>query len=483
MASALLFSFDKRHNSTKVPADSLGTTFDITLKGGCDILAPTLVMEYSYMGSPAQPIFNYIKFQGRYYFITNMRSVRANIWELDCEVDVLATYKANIQGMNAYVLYYDHSNSEITDHRLSCKTTQVTSVSTGNFDNFGSITPDHCGCVVFTVGEDGTSAYAVSLSDLPDFFDQDFFDLVADNVDDITPIDTSGGVADTIADGIRWFADLIKTELGCFTYLDKISDNIRSCHILPITKSSIGGYSETIKLGKIGTSVTGLRISDRIYSDGCTVSIPWQASDWRRNAPYHEIFLYIPCIGLTAISPSDVIGETSLNIALSLDKFSGDTIITVSTSTKNIAYYTTNLAAAYPIGSSNITPLQAATALGAAVGATVTAAANPALAGAMAGLGLANAIQPNVTCIGNNGGGAILGVNSNQVKCITIFHDTTVAPNSVSGVVGTPYNASMSLSGVSGYVQTAGASISHGTILDRERDMVNQLLDGGIYIE
>ena len=475
MATAVLYSLNKRHNSTLQPTGS-GTTVDIFLKGGSDIITPVFTLNLSTF-----PAFNYILFQGRYYHVTGIRSVRDNLYEISAAVDVLATYKANIQAASPYVLYYTHNNTEISDHRLSAKTTQTTQSSAGNFDNFGSIDPANCGAVVFCVGKDGTSAYGVSLSDLTEFFDQDFFDLVDDNVNNITPIDTSGSTADTIADAVRWFADLLKTEFGCFTYLDRISDNIRSCHILPITKSSIGGYSENITLGKVQTSVNGLRIADRIYTDGCDVTIPWQASDWRRNAPYHEIFLYIPIIGLTSISPSDVIGETSLHVALSMDKFSGDTIITVSTATKTIAYYTTNLGAAYPIGSSNITPLQAAAAIGSAAAAIATSA-NPALSGAMAGLGLANALTPQATCIGNNGGGAILGVNANQVRCITVFHDTTVTPASVSAEKGTPFNGVLSLASVSGYVQTAGASVS-GSMTDTEREEINTLMDGGIFIE
>lgn len=471
MANAIYFpSFAKRKNSTKQPTG--GGTINVELKGGCDILAPTFILNLS---NP-YPI-TYIQFEGRYYFVTGIKSIRNNLWEVSCIVDVLATYKTVIQSMSPYVLYYTHNNTEISDHRLSAKTTQTTQTASGSFGNFGS----DSAYVLTVVGKDSIASYAVTESNLRGLIDQDFFDTLDNNLDDITPVDGSGSTGETIADSIRWFADMLKTEIGSFTYSDNASANIRSCHMLPIGYSAIGGTVGNIFLGRMDSGKTGLRIDNRSYSDTATVNIPWQASDWRRNAPYHEIFLYIPIIGLTSISPSDVIGETSLTVKVSMDKLSGDAIVEVKTSTKTIAYYTSNFATPYPIGVSQITPLQAASAIGSAAAGIMTSA-NPALSGAMAGLGLANALTPQPTCIGTNAGGAILGVDPGSVTCITVFHDTTVAPSSVSAEKGTPFNGVLSLANISGYVQTAGASVS-GAMTDTEREEINTLMDGGIFIE
>ena len=472
MSTATFQTFSKRHNSTAKPS-STGTQYDITLKGGCDLLAPVFIVNYS--GVPA---FNYVEFEGRYYFITGVKSIRDDLWEISARVDVLATWKATIMATSQYVLYYTHSNTEITDHRLSCKTAQTTSSASATFGNFGTDT----GYVLTVVGKECIAAYAVTEANLKNLLsDQDFFDVLDNNINNITPVDDTVDTMTTIADSVRWFADLLKTEVGSFTYADNATQNIRSCHLLPISYAAIGGTTGHIFLGRMDTGKTALRIENRTYTDSATVSIPWQASDWRRNAPYHEIYLYIPCIGLTSISPSDVIGETSLTVTVSMDKLSGDAIVTVKTSTKTVAYYTTNFATPYPIGISQTTPLQAATAIGSAAAAIATSA-NPALSGAMAGLGLANSIKPQSTCIGANAGGAILGVSANTVVCYTVFHDTTVTPSSVSAVKGTPYNGVLSLANASGYYQTAGASVN-GLMTDTERDEINSLLDGGVYFE
>jgi hypothetical protein len=65
---------------------------------------------------------------------------------------------------------------------------------------------------------------------------------------------------------------------------------------------------------------------------------------------------------------------------------------------------------------------------------------------------------------------------------MVVFHDTNVAPSSVSAVIGTPTNAVKSLTGLTGYVETRNFSVS-GAMTDRERADINRLMDGGVYIE
>ena len=147
-----------------------------------------------------------------------------------------------------------------------------------------------------------------------------------------------------------------------------------------------------------------------------------------------------------------------------------------------IGQYSTNIAAPYAIGSSNIS----LTASGAQIVASAAALAGGIATGNAAGittgaLGLANNIKAFDSSISSNGGAAGMGLG-NTVKCFTVFHDTTVSPGSVSAVKGTPYNGVMSLSGVSGYVQTAGASVELAGY-GNEKDMIDNYLNGGIYIE
>lgn len=471
MASANVYTLAKRHNSTLQPTGS-GTVIDVYLKGGSDLLTPVFTIN-----SATIPTFNYLSFEGRFYFVTGIRNVRDQLYEVSCQVDVLATYKAAIQATSAYVLYYTHNNTEISDKRLSAKTVQVTQSENGAFDEFGKGT-----CYVLSVvGQDTVGQFAIDLNDLAGIVNQNFLDTLENQID-ATPLPTS----DSLVDFAQYVTDLLKNEALSFTYVGKIADCIRNCYALPIRYTAWGGSSETIYIGRASSGKTGYKLAgnERILTDSATVNIPWQATDWRRNAPYHEIYLYIPCIGVTSISPSDVIGETALHIDLTLDKLSGDVIINVGTTSKVLAQYTTNVAVNYPVGFSNVDPAGAITSVAGAVGA-LSGAVNPAIGAAVAGLGLTNIIQPQPETIGSNGGGAFLGLvgyTGYKVYCFTIFHDTTVAPSSVSAVKGTPYNGVLSLSGISGYVQTMDASVA-GSMTDTEREEINNLLNGGVYIE
>jgi len=463
--------FSKRKNSTKQPTG--GTTITATLKDDVSMVQPIFIVQGNTF------TYNYIQFAGRYYYIDDVVSLRNNLTEIHCNIDVLATYKSAIQSSFAYVLYYTHTNTEITDHRLSVKTTQTTESENGSFDYFG-VGFTH---VLTTVGEDHVNSYKLNLSEIKEIVSATFFDSLDQELSDVPAIDTSS-VESAISDAGRFIVDLLKSAAIASTYVGKLTDCIRNCYVLPIDPAAWGGSLESVYLGRCDTGKDGYAISaaDRVLHDSATVAIPWQATDWRRNAPYHEIYLYIPAIGLTTISPSDVIGENYLYVDVEVDKLSGDAIFNVGTASKVLAQYTTNVAVNFPVGANNVNPARAAMSVGNLAGSIASGNIGNTLSDA---LGLANAIQPQAMSIGSNGGGAFLGLVSFQGKkvyCFTVFHDTTVAPSSVSAVKGTPFNGVMSLSGVSGYVQTAGASVDIAGY-GNEKDMVNNYLNGGIYIE
>lgn len=463
-------NFTKRRNSTKQPAGAADLSLDVKLKENCSIANPVFIVSGDYFTA------NYAQYAGMYYFVDDVVSVHNGLCEIHCSKDVLATYKSQIQASSPYVLYYTHNNTEIVDRRLSVKTSKTEVGKSGSFSYFGKGQV----YVLSVVGKDCVSQIEVSLSDIKGIISQSFFNAL-DSAIDAVPLPAT----DSLVDFGQYILDLLKSEAGAFTYTGAIAECIKNCYVLPITSGAWGGTLTDICLGKRATGKQGYALNQRILNDVCTVDIPWQANDWRRNAPYHELFLYLPAIGLINISPSDVIDATGLNIVLTLDKISGDAIFEVSTiggGNVVLGYYNANFAVNMPIGASNLDVTKAVTAIGG--GLAASAAGLPAIgAAAVEALGITNALQPQAACIGGNSGGAFLGLaGASNAYCISIFHDTTVAPSSVSAIKGTPYNGVLSLSGISGYVQTAGASVDMPGF-GGDRDTVNSLLDGGIYIE
>lgn len=477
-------NFEKRKNSTKQPPGTSGSydTLSVVLKEGTSLEQPVFIIKSNDFS------YNYAQFNSTYYYVDDIVSEKNQLLELHCSRDLLATYKAKIQAASAHVLYYTHNNTEITDKRLSTKTTQTTDSASGSFDYFGVGLTN----VLSLVGKDEVAAFKLNLSEIRSIVSQSFFDTLENEISQVPAIDNSSE-ANAISDAGRFVVDLLKTAAISATYVGKVAECIRNCYILPMDPAAWGGTLHDVYIGKCqalsgpNTPIKGYVLSsnERVLHDSATVNIPWQASDWRRNAPYHEIYLYIPCIGLTTISPSDVIGAVTLHVELELDKLSGDVIVNVGTTDKVLAQYTTNVAVNYPIGSANVDPARALTNIGSAFSAL---SGGSAVKSAIdAGLGLANSIDPMPMSIGSNGGGAFLGLVGYQGKkiyCFTIFHDTTVTPSSVSAIAGTPYNGVMSLGSVpaNGYVQTSGASVEVGAF-GNDKDIINSYLNGGIYIE
>lgn len=76
-----------------------------SLKDGTSVIDPIIIIQ----GTPAttQQIVSsnylYIEDFGRYYFINDISSVRTNLWEISCHVDVLQTYATQIKAQTAII--------------------------------------------------------------------------------------------------------------------------------------------------------------------------------------------------------------------------------------------------------------------------------------------------------------------------------------------------------------------------------------------
>ena len=484
MATAYIYTFSKRHNSTAQPTG--GTAVDVNLKGGCDLITPIFTLNYS-----GVPSFNYMSFEGRYYFVTGIRSARQDLWEISCKVDVLATYKSAITGSTQFVLYYSHNNTEIVDNRLSTKTTPVIDSDTETFNKLGSGES----YLLTAVGSESTSVFALSKTDVDNMFTDPVLTTITNaynqEMDDLWDV-IHTAVLSSVEEALRamweWevaYCKIAGEVTNTLRFAEDAAQFIKNCYVLPIAKANLGGTDQRIKLGKWPSNSYGKIGFPRMQHDSATVSIPWPSgvSDWRRNSPYTHLYLYIPYIGLIEISPSEVMNANSLTVSAAIDTYSGVTSFFVSAGNGVvIGQYTTNIAAPYAVGAANIPLVES----GAQIIASAAAIAGGAYSGnvgavASGALGIVNALKPLDQSVSSNGGAAGYGLG-NTVKIFSVFHDTTVTPSSVSSVIGTPYNGKLSLSGVSGYVQTSRASVA-GSMTDTEREEINQLMDGGFFIE
>lgn len=75
-------------------------TLSGNLRGESSVINPSFVVE---LQNPTQYNYCFIPEFNRYYYITNIVSMRTNIWRIDCSVDVLMSYQAQILDLNVVI--------------------------------------------------------------------------------------------------------------------------------------------------------------------------------------------------------------------------------------------------------------------------------------------------------------------------------------------------------------------------------------------
>lgn len=94
-----------------------GYGFSGSLRNETSIIEPTIIVESG--GSLAGYNYMHIPEFGRYYFITNIESIRTGIWAVSGHVDVLMTYANQIRGLSGVVARQENlKNKYLPDDRM-----------------------------------------------------------------------------------------------------------------------------------------------------------------------------------------------------------------------------------------------------------------------------------------------------------------------------------------------------------------------------
>ena len=526
------YNITKRRNSTATPPGTpTPDNYDCKLKDACSILNPSILLNYS-----GYPTWNYFKIENRYYWITDIVSVKNDLWLISGTIDALATHKSHIQNTSAFVLYDSTANNEIPDSRLAIKTTPTISMNSATMPwNFASGTGTYfvaiegdgdmvdqgfadsaTGVYITTInsinkigldfdGTDVTDALNtammqqfpanIRLNTAWGYIDsaKDCFDAITDSIaaNDIAGAIGYSLITWSITPWIFW-SGLIGTIKGLFTGADALK-HVKSAYWLPFDVNSIGTQKNRVAIGSFVDNIgTSRLVSDPIVSDSVQITIPWQYSDWR-NVQNTEIQIYIPLIGVINIPSSAVKGLNIITCHFALNVFSGSLAVKLTADGGNITLgtYGSNVIMPILVGDSNpdipaITNTIVAGASLAVGAATGTAALTMGAAGAFAQSGL-GAIQPISTSVGGIGGGCGNALGP-IIHCSTICHNTSQNPSSLLSTIGTPTNQLKTLSG-SGYCQTMNAQLNcaaqtgEPNPTDTEIQIINAALNSGVYLE
>lgn len=448
--------FSKRKNSTKQPSG--GTQISVRLKDNCSVEAPVFIL------TGGLPDYNYVEAFGHYYFVSDIVSLTADVSEIHCTQDVLATYKSDIGNTSAFVMYDETSNTTITDARLATVKNCVTASNYNTLSSHISTT----GMFIATVtGQASTQSYVISASDviklIPDIQTQ---------IENVFP--TATGVLD---------ADFVPTIIAAIKQIitaGHVAENIRDVRWVPVSASGInprhiyaGMYDTNIVAGIVPMSP-----GSRLLTDTKVINIPWQFSDWRNMEPYTQLMAYIPFVGVVGLPTAALQSESSINFKTSIDVVTGDMAVSLETGALHIGTYGATIGCEIPIG--NAAPVLSNL-------VTTMASIPTMMAGGVVGVatGVANAASnmftPLTQTVGGISSAAGCGLSLNA-SVTAITHNTSVAPSSVASVMGTPSFTVKQISTLSGYVKCLDASVSTSA-KDPDREIINTYLNEGFFYE
>lgn len=476
--TAKFYTFSKRKNSTLQPSGA-STDFNVTLKGGSSLLTPTLFLDIS-----SRPTFNYLEFEGKYYYITDIVSVRNNLWEISCTEDVLATHKTAIGNSTAMIMYATGGRNDIPDQRIPVEADVIVHTSAAAIPGI-NISSIGAGSIVLSVT--GTGSFG-------DFFLDNRADLpeLLDGVDNW--ISTQGW--STIDDMInQWFHGGSASECvkNCIGLPFSLADTTFSGNVGPIQSLTLGSYPCA---DANGNPIMAHRIVNPVWRISKNITIPWEYSDWRRKSPYTSVFVYLPFIGLISLSSDEIIGESSLDVTYSFNLTSGDISVEVQTSSlvKVLATASANVAMAMTFGAANVSGSKVSQAIVTGIGGLAFAAGVAATGGSLlvaggalfggvtsASAGLIGALGGETKGGGGLSGGASCGL-TDHIMVYTVSKQLTDTQANLDPLMGKPVMGKHTINSYSGFVQTDGMCVN-GAMTETEYNQINKACDSGIYFE
>ena len=473
---------NKRLNSTLQPNYSRDyDRYNVVFKEGFDIKSPHLILSYDGL----LPWYNhmYIPDVYTYYWITEQKALQNGRWELTAEVDTLATYRAAIVNTSAFIEYGFNLNAgaagiRVTDPRPAVYKQPTTTIQT--FDIASHFVDTKAGVYILSaVGKsNGVRNYALDKGEL--------YKLLS-KVN--TDIDAALTGKETVEEILAYFT---KNSL----FQGSAINAIKNCVWLPFSKSIIGGGTARVYLGDFDTGVDAAVVAQDLYNFAGSTTLQWPAADWRRLNT--QVLIYVPFFGTVALPVDQCNNAAKLELRYSLDCLAGNLAVKVLADSYTIYTSTTNIAASYAIGASNVPVQNLVNGTLSAIGGGIQAGSGIYTAGVdprpskkldgasnvVGGIqaayqGVTQAITPIVQCAGGVGGSPAAGID--QTCTIVYVYFPPLGAEALQAVYG--YPVMQVFKPVRGYCKTRGFSVNASHATASEMSAINAAMDSGVFID
>ena len=271
------------------------------------------------------------------------------------------------------------------------------------------------------------------------------------------------------------FAELfVDSSKAVSKMLSNTAQAITGCTYVPRCSTS-GRPMNIILAGGYNTGASGTVVNRHDFAT-TSISIPWNFSsgDFRNRSQYTSLLLLLPCYGYLQLNTDNYIGDDSITIDVFQDSATG----TIAYSGKDF-YCVANMGCNVQI--STTTQGNLTSGISSIASAGLQALSNPISALGNVFNAVTSSMATNVGSVGSYGNTIAMDSTLN-IEIVVISHDTNVEPSSMSSNYGRPCNKVISLSGLSGYVQTANANVVTSAS-KQYKDEIDRLLNGGVYIE
>lgn len=498
MAVTVYFdSFSKKRNSTAQFVLSGATQVSCALKAPTSEERPTFLLTYGSWFN-----FNVAYWNGKYYFVDDVVSVRENQYEVSCVIDVLATYKSDITATSQFVAYADDTPAAwLADTRIPVLRQVVENhagLSFGLQDD-----PFMTGYYVLTAtGDTGTSAYMLTEAQISQLLASvnSWYDTSATDIFDGTRLGISYNF-NTPEDAIESLSKIMAQSDVVGNAYSNAPQCIRSCIWVPLNPTIFkSAATSRLMLGSYDTGIDAytLDILPKLTSFNCT--IPWKYNDWRR-AVAEDVSLLLPFLGQIDLPIDTVASYGDLNVDAYISGLDGGISYYVYASNaldeKLIGVYKCNCSCEYAIGINQRASLgdtvhTVIDGVSRAVSGLVESSIAPqSIAGSIASVTLegvrttyevANVNMSHTpTTIGSMGAA---GFGNVSMICSVLSHEFSldVDTDTYHTNIGYPMMKTMALSGISGYCQCVNAHIPAAAQAS-ELDALDGYVNSGFFIE
>lgn len=250
-------------------------------------------------------------------------------------------------------------------------------------------------------------------------------------------------------------------------------EGIISLHRVFVTPVDSG--NGTIVVGRLDSNVPTATVTQQyVYVDCGTVNLSEQFANVFDYAPYTNVSLYLPFIGIVGLNVSDIM-RSSINVNYGVDVFTGACLamvrVTRDGNTVNLYQYTGVASVQYPLtGAQNSGLLNGLFGIASGVGSI--AMGNIAGGAAMVAGGAVNALHTNMSRSGGFSGNA--GAMGIKTPYLIIERPQTQVANTFPNQQGYPTNYSATLGEYTGFVQcralhTDGIAATHDELAEIRR--------------